>query len=76
MGALNTIKGSLAALILVLISSIILIILGLFYFVLTLWVVKMGADILDLNVSGDFAVLSAALITLGSLAGSALTKQK
>ncbi len=52
-------------------SAIILIIIGLIFFLVALWIVKFAAtDILDLTVSGDWIVLSAAILSGASLIGS------
>jgi hypothetical protein len=55
-----------------LIGTVIGIILSIIYFVITLFVIKAGADIVFAeNLSPDFAVLAAALITVGSMLGGA-----
>ena len=46
-----------------LVLSLLLIGLGLVYFMLTLWTVKTGAGLLGLTADGSFLVLSAALIS-------------
>jgi hypothetical protein len=52
-------------------SSVVLILLGLIYFVATAWIVAFGVDMVRGSPpSSDFVALSAALLTLGSLAGS------
>jgi hypothetical protein len=52
------------------ISAIILVIIGLIFFTVNLWIVKTGADILDLDAGGDLVVLSAALLSAAALIGS------
>lgn len=53
------------------ISSIALVIFGLIFFLITLWIVKFAAiDILKLTASGDWVVLSAAILTAASMIGS------
>lgn len=53
-------------------SSIVLILLGLVYFIVTAWIVAFGVEtVLGAPPSADFVALSAALLSLGSLAGSA-----
>jgi len=55
------------------VSTIILIILGIIYFAITLWVIKVAADwIFDASLSVDWAVLAAAIVTLGSMLGGSL----
>lgn len=52
-------------------SSVVLIVLGLVYFVVTAWIVTFGVEfVLGSPPSADFVALSAALLSLGSLAGS------
>jgi hypothetical protein len=53
-----------------LILSVLLIALGLVYFLVTLWTVKTGAGLLGLTVEGSWLVLSAALISAASIIGS------
>lgn len=53
-------------------SSVVLIVLGLVYFIVTAWIVAFGVEtVLGAPPSADFVALSAALLSLGSLAGSA-----
>lgn len=52
-------------------SSVVLIVLGLVYFIVTAWIVSFGVEtVMGANPSPDFVALSAALLSLGSLAGS------
>lgn len=52
-------------------SSVVLILLGLVYFIVTAWIVTFGVEtVLGSPPSADFVALSAALLSLGSLAGS------
>jgi hypothetical protein len=57
-----------------LIASVILIAIGLVYFIIALWIVKFGAGILGYTLDGNWAVLSASLISVGSMIGSAMKK--
>ena len=75
MGAFDGAKGGLAAILIILLSSIFLIILGLVYFLITLWIVDFGAGVLDLNPDPSYVVLSASLITLGVIIASSLAKR-
>ena len=64
-------KSSATGLALVVGSAILLVIIGLVFFLVALWIVKFAAtDILDLTVSGDWIVLSAAILSGASLIGS------
>ena len=56
------------------IASVILIVMGLVYFIIALWIVKFGAGILGYTIDGNWAVLSASLISVGSMIGSAIKK--
>jgi hypothetical protein len=58
-----------------LIASVILIVIGLVYFIVALWIVKAGSGLLGYtDLSGNWAVLSASLISVGSMIGSAVKK--
>ena len=73
---MGAIKGGITAILVIAISSIFLIIMGLIYFLVTLWIVTMGADLLDLPLDGNYAVLSASLITMAVIIGSSLAKRE
>jgi hypothetical protein len=65
-------KGMVGTFVAWLIGTVIGIILSIIYFVITLFVVKAAADIVFAESLGtDMAVLSAALITVGSMLGGA-----
>ncbi len=57
-----------------LVASVILIVMGLVYFVIALAIVKYGAGLLGYIVDANWAVLSASLISVGSMIGSAIKK--
>ena len=73
---MGAIKGGITAVLVIAISSILLIIMGLIYFMVTLWIVTKGADLLDLSLDGNYAVLSASLITMAVIIGSSLAKRE
>ena len=62
-------------------GSFFLIITGLLYFMFTLWIVKIGAkfiltDLWDAGrIEGSYMVLSAALISAGSMIASSMQRQ-
>ncbi|MFC1705002.1 hypothetical protein ACFLZ6_01590 [Nanoarchaeota archaeon] len=56
------------------VASVILIVLGLVYFIIALAIVKYGSGILGYTVDANWAVLSASLISVGSMIGSAVKK--
>ncbi len=52
-------------------SSLVWIALGLVYFIVTVWIVSFGVEtVTGTAASSDFVALSAALLAIGSLAGS------
>lgn len=52
-------------------SSFVWIALGLVYFIVTVWIVSFGVEtVTGTAASSDFVALSAALLSIGSLAGS------
>lgn len=58
-------------------ATIVLIILSIIYFTITLFVVKAAANIIfDGGLSGDFGVLAASIITLGSMLGGTMGSRK
>lgn len=68
---MKTAKRFLRGLGAIVVSSAVIILLGLVYFMITAWIVSFGVDIvLGSPPSADFVALSAALLSLGSLAGS------
>jgi hypothetical protein len=69
------------AMFLTIIASFFLIITGLLYFMFTLWIVKIGAKFIltDLwnagTIDGSYMVLSAALISAGSMIASSMQRR-
>ncbi len=55
-------------------SSLLLIIMGLVYFMITLWTVKTGANLLGLSPDHSWTVFSASLIAGASMIGSSIHK--
>ena len=57
-------------------GSLILIIIGLLYFILTLWIVKFGANLVGYKaLDANWAVLSASIIAVGSIMSSSMQKR-
>jgi hypothetical protein len=53
------------------VSSIVLVLFGLVFFLISLWIVKFTSiDILQINASGDWIVVSAAILTAAAMIGS------
>ncbi len=71
----------LKAMFMTLIASFFLIIVGLLYFMFSLWIVKVGASFIlpemwnSGQISGSYVVLAAALVSAGSMIASSMQKQ-
>ena len=71
----------LKAMFVTLIASFFLIIVGLLYFMFSLWIVKIGASFIlpemwnSGQISGSYVVLAAALVSAGSMIASSMQKQ-
>ena len=64
-----------AALGVTLIASVMLILLGIVYFMLTIWIIKIGASWAGYkSLEGNMIVLTAGIVTAAALIGSALKK--
>lgn len=72
---MSSIVSGLKALVVALVASIMLILLGIIYFTLMLFMIKISTELLGYTLSGDWAVVTAGLITLGVLIGSALERR-
>lgn len=68
---MTTLRSLLRGLAGIVVSSLVWIALGLVYFVVTAWIVSFGVEtVTGSEASPDFVALSAALLAIGSLAGS------
>ena len=68
---LKEMKSAGTDIIILIFSSIALVIFGLIFFLIALWIVKFAAiDILKLTASGDWIVVSAAILTAAAMIGS------
>ena len=57
------------------IASVVLLVLGIVYYMITIWVIKMGAGWAGYpNLEGNMVVLTAGIVTAASMIGSALQK--
>jgi len=69
------------AMLLTIIASFFLVIMGMLYFMFTLWIVKIGASFIlpemwkSRQISGSYMVIAAALISAGSMIASSMQKQ-
>lgn len=62
-------------LLLLLISSVLLILVGIIYFMLTVWIIKVGASWAGYAaIEGSTVVLTAGIVTAAAMVGSALQK--
>ncbi|MGC9554564.1 MAG: hypothetical protein ACP5EK_04565 [Thermoplasmatota archaeon] len=57
-------------LIMLVVSTIVLVILGLIFFTIDVWIVDTAADLLGLAVNGDWVVVSAAILSAAAMIGS------
>jgi hypothetical protein len=68
---LKGMKEAGADILILIVSSIVLVLFGLVFFLISLWIVKFTSiDILQLNASGDWIVVSAAIVTAAAMIGS------
>ncbi|MBU1111752.1 MAG: hypothetical protein ABIG93_02385 [archaeon] len=57
------------------VASLILILLGIIYFMLTIWIIKIGAIWAGFtNVEGNMVILGACIVTAAAMIGSAIQK--
>jgi len=69
LGILNEMRN----LFLTVVASIVLILLGIVYFMLTIWIIKVGASWAGFNdVAGNTVVLTTGIITAAAMIGSAI----
>ncbi|MFH1127732.1 MAG: hypothetical protein ABIG84_01570 [archaeon] len=65
----------LSALFVTVAASVVLIFVGIVYFMLTVWIIKMGATWAGLaDVTGDMILLTAGIVTAAAMIGSAIQK--
>ncbi len=72
---MDMLKG-LAALPLTIVTSVLLIFLGIIYFVITLLIVKVSADLVVPGAEANWVLLIAGLITAASMLGAAIQKEE
>ena len=73
---MGAIKEGLKALFVSVIASIVLIILGIIYFGITLWVIKAASDIFfGTGLTANWAVFSASILATGAIIAGALEKK-
>ncbi len=72
---MSSVGSGLKALVVALVASIMLILLGIIYFTLMLFVIRISTELLGYAPDGNWVVITAGLITLGVLIGSALERR-
>jgi hypothetical protein len=65
-------SGLFENLIVTIIASLILIAMGVIYFIITLWIVKFSSKLMGLSPDQNWIVLSSAVIVTGIMIGSAI----
>ena len=67
------VKGIVRTTLFALVAAAVFIILGLIFFMIFLWIVKTGADLLDLEgLNANWAVFSAAILSAATIIGAAI----
>lgn len=67
------VKGIVGTTLFALVASVVFIILGLIFFMIFLWIVKTGADLLDLEgLEANWAVFAAAILASTTVLGAAI----
>lgn len=56
------------------VTSLVLIFLGILYFMVTVWIIKLGARWAGAAVDGNIVVLTAGIVTAAAMIGSALQR--
>ena len=67
---MNDAQHTVSALFTVVVYGVVMVILGLVFFFVNLWIIHFAAGILQLNPDPSFVVLSAALLSAASMLGS------
>ena len=67
------VKGIVRTTLFALVAAVVFIILGLIFFMVFLWIVKTGADLLDLGeLDANWAVFAAAILASATVLGAAI----
>ena len=71
---MKVVKG-IGNLLMTIVASVLLILLGIIYFMLSMWMIKVGASWAGLGtVNGNFVILTAGIVTAAAIIGSAIQK--
>jgi hypothetical protein len=65
-------EGILGNLIVTIIASLLLIAMGVVYFIVTLWIVRFSSSLMGYAPDGNWVVLSSAILVVGIMVGSAI----
>ena len=65
-------EGLLESLVVTVISSLLLIAIGMIYFIVTLWIVKFSSSLMGYSPEANWVILSSAIIVAGIMIGSAI----
>jgi len=65
-------EKTMESLLVTVIASLILIAMGVVYFIATLWIIKFSSQLLGYAPDANWAVLSAAIVVVGIMIGSAI----
>lgn len=64
--------GIVQNLVVTVVASFILVLMGIVYFMISLWVVKFSSSLIGYTIEGNWAVVSAAILVSGIIVGSAI----
>ena len=67
-------EGLFENLIVTVIASLLLIAMGIFYFIITLWIVKFSSGLVGYTPDQNWVILASAIIVAGIMIGSAIKK--
>ncbi|MBL7055616.1 hypothetical protein ISS07_01750 [Candidatus Woesearchaeota archaeon] len=65
-------SGLVDSLFVTIVASLILIVMGLIYLILTLWIVKFSSAFMGLSPDSNYVIISASIIVSGIMIGSAI----
>ena len=70
-----SLRDGMSNLALTVVASLVLLVLGILYYFLTIWVIKLGASIAGYSsLEGSMVVLTAGIVTAASMIGSAIQR--
>ena len=63
-------KSPISAIVTVVVYAVVMVVMGLVFFLVNLWIIHFAAELLKLSPDASFVVLSAALLSAASMLGS------